>query len=62
MQNNKKLRIYNSREEMEYARAREAAQRSYTERFRLLMKLIRVSKKIRNAKIISSPAISDNLI
>ncbi len=31
-----------------------AMQRSYTERFRLLMKLIRISNMLKNAKIIDS--------
>ena len=47
--------IYNSKEELEKARAREASQASYTERFYTLMRLIKVSRMISNAKIIQSP-------
>lgn len=48
-------KIYNSKEELENARLKEAAHTSYTERFYTLMKLIKVSKMISGAKIISSP-------
>ena len=47
--------IYNSKEELDKARAREASQTSYTERFYTLMKLIKVSRMISSAKIIHSP-------
>jgi hypothetical protein len=46
---------YNSKEELENARAFEASQTSYTERFYMLMKLIKVSNMISKAKIIQSP-------
>jgi hypothetical protein len=49
--------IYNSKEELENARALEASQSSYTERFYMLMKLIKVSSMISKAKIIKSPII-----
>ena len=48
---------YSSKEELEKARAFEASQSSYTERFYMLMKLIKVSDMIRKAKIIQSPII-----
>ena len=47
--------IYKSEKELEEARAREASQTTYTERFHILMKLIKVSRMINNAKIIHSP-------
>ena len=49
------ITIYNSKEELENARALEASQSSYTERFYTLMKLIKVSSMISKAKIIKSP-------
>ena len=52
-----KIIKYNSEEELENARAMEASQTSYTERFYTLMKLIKVSKMISKAKIINSPII-----
>lgn len=51
------LTTYNSKEELEKARAFEASQASYTERFHMLMKLIKVSRMITKAKIIQSPVI-----
>lgn len=54
------LKTYRSQEEMEFARAREAASSSYTQRFRMLMKLIKTSVMIKNAKIISNPSIPKN--
>ena len=51
---------YNSKEEAESARVLEASKTSYTERFYILMKLIKVSQMISNAKIISSPQINNN--
>jgi hypothetical protein len=48
---------YNSAKEAEEARVLRAAESSYTERFHTLMRLIRVSGMIKNAKIISSPVI-----
>jgi len=48
---------YGSKEELENARAFEASQTSYTERFYVLMKLIKVSSMVRKAKIIESPVI-----
>lgn len=46
---------YNSKEELEKARLVEAANTSYSERFYTLMKLIKVSIMIKNAKIIHNP-------
>ena len=50
---------YNSHQELEEARAHQASKSTYTERFYLLMKLIKVSSMIRNATIISSPKLPD---
>lgn len=49
------ITTYDSKEELENARAFEASQSSYTERFYTLMKLIKVSNMISKAKIIKSP-------
>ena len=46
---------YDSKEELENARAFEVLQLSYTERFYILIKLIKVSNMISKAKIIQSP-------
>lgn len=51
------ITIYGSKGDLEKARALQAAQSSYTERFYMLMKLIKVSEMIRKAKIIQSPVI-----
>lgn len=51
------FKTYRSKEELENARAFEASQLSYTERFHMLMKLIKVSTMISKAKIIQSPII-----
>jgi hypothetical protein len=48
---------YSNKEELENARAFEASRSSYTERFYMLMKLIKVSNMISKAKIIKSPII-----
>jgi hypothetical protein len=48
---------YNSAKEAEDARILQAAKSSYTERFYTLMRLIKVSVMIKNAKIISAPVI-----
>jgi hypothetical protein len=50
---------YNSKEELEKARVFEASQTTYTERFYTLMKLIKISSMINNAKIISAPQIDN---
>jgi len=52
-------KIYNSAEELETARLKAAANRTYTEKFYTLTKLIRISKMISNAKIISSPVLKE---
>lgn len=54
-----KVNVYESQEELKNARIKDAAQSTYTERFYTLMKLIKVSTMISNAKIISSPEIKD---
>ena len=50
-----RITTYSSKEELENARAFEAFQSSYTERFYMLMKLIKLSNMISKAKIIQSP-------
>ena len=52
-------KIYKSSEELETARLKEAVNATYTERFYTLTKLIRISKMIGNAKIISSPILKE---
>lgn len=52
-------KIYNSSQELEDARVLQASQTTYTERFYTLMRLIKVSAMIRNAKIISSPILPE---
>ena len=52
-------KIYNSKEELELARLKQALHTTYTERFYTLTKLIRISKMISNAKIISSPQLKE---
>ena len=49
------FKTYNSYEELENARAAEAAKSSYTERFHILMRLIKISAMISTAKIAASP-------
>lgn len=51
---------YNSEEEMERARALKASQTTYTERFYMLMRLIKTSSMIKNAKILQSPQLGNN--
>ena len=52
-------RIYKSTQELKTARLKEAADTTYTERFYTLTKLIRISKMIGSAKIISSPVLKE---
>lgn len=52
-------KIYKSAEELETARVKAAANATYTERFYTLTKLIRISKMISGAKIISSPVLKE---
>ena len=52
-------KIYKSEEELEVARLKEAANKTFTERLYTLTKLIRISKMISNAKIISSPVFKE---
>ena len=52
-------KIYNSKKELELARLKQALNTTYTERFYALTKLIRISKMISNAKIISSPQLKE---
>ncbi len=54
---NKPYTIYPSAEALENERLTQAANTTYEKRFRTMMKLIRISKMISNAKIISSPII-----
>ena len=56
---NTPYKIYKSAEELETARLTAAANTTYTERFYKLTKLIRISKMISSAKIISSPVMKD---
>ena len=51
---------YNSNEELENARALQASKTTYTERFYMLMKLIKISSMISNAKIVQTPQIGYN--
>ncbi|MEI7735233.1 MAG: hypothetical protein WCI49_07180 [Ferruginibacter sp.] len=51
---------YNSNEELENARALQASKNTYTERFYMLMKLIKISSMISNAKIVQAPQIGNN--
>ena len=53
------FKIYSSMLEMENDRALQASKTTYTERFYTLMRLIKVSAMIRNAKIISSPVLPE---
>lgn len=52
-------KIYKSEIELETARLKAAANSTYTERFYTLTKLIRISKMISAAKIISSPVMKE---
>ena len=52
-------KIYKSTQELETARLKEAVNTTYTERFYTLTKLIRISKMIGSAKIISSPVLKE---
>ena len=52
-------KIYKSTQELKTARLKEAADTTYTERFYTLTKLIRISKMIGSAKIISSPFLKE---
>ena len=54
------ITTYSSKEELENARAFQASQSSYTERFYTLMKLIKISTIISKAKIIKSPVIPNH--
>lgn len=56
------FKIYNSNSEAKKARVLRAAQTTYSERFYILMKLIKVSIMIKNAKIVSSPIITDKSV
>jgi|GEM_PF-1037330 len=53
------FKIYNNAEEADRARALQASQMTYTERFHTLMRLIKVSAMIKNAKILSSPTLPE---
>jgi hypothetical protein len=49
---NSQFIVYSSPQEMELARLKEAAKKTYTERFHALMRLIRISSMLSNAKIV----------
>ena len=53
------LNIYLSEEEGEKRQIQQAADASYTERFYTLMRLIKVSSMIKNARIISAPLLPE---
>lgn len=53
------FKTYSNMLEMENDRALQASKTTYTERFYTLMRLIKVSAMIRNAKIISSPVLPE---
>jgi hypothetical protein len=56
---NSKLIVHSNAEDAANAQLREAAKKTYTERFHTLMRLIRISSMISNSKIIESPKIKD---
>jgi hypothetical protein len=56
---NSRLIVYSNGEEAEKAQLREAAEKSYTERFYTLMRLIKISSMVSNAKVTKSPKIND---
>ncbi len=56
---NRPYKIYKSEKELETARLKAAANSTYTERFYTLTKLIRISKMISGAKIISAPVMKE---
>lgn len=49
---NGRFNVYSSQEEMELARLKEAAKKTYTERFHTLMRLIKISAMLSKAKVI----------
>jgi hypothetical protein len=51
--------IYDSEQALENARLQAAANTTYTERFHMLMKLIKISNTIKKVKIISSPKMEE---
>ncbi len=53
------VKTYNSKEALENARTIEAAATTYQERFYTLMKLIKISRIINNAKIIHFPTMNN---
>ncbi len=53
------FKTYSNMLEMENDRALQASKTTYAERFYTLMRLIKVSAMIRNAKIISSPVLPE---
>ena len=54
------VQVYESKEALGNARIKAAAQTTYSERFYTLMKLIKISSMISNAKIISAPEIKNS--
>lgn len=56
---NRPYKIYKSEEELDTERLKAAAKSTYTERFYTLTKLMRISKMICSAKIVSSPVMKE---
>ena len=56
---NSKLIVHSNAEDAANAQLREAAKKTYTERFHTLMRLIRISSMISNSKIVESSKIKD---
>jgi hypothetical protein len=54
---NDRLIVHSNGEEAVKAQLSEAAAKSYTERFYTLMRLIKISSMISNAKVVKSPNI-----
>ncbi len=53
------FKVYTNLKDAEQARAFQASQMTYNERFHTLMRLIKASAMIKNAKILSSPIIPE---
>ena len=56
---NDRLIVYSNEGDAAKAQLREAADKSYTERFYTLMRLIKISSMISNAKIVNFPKIKE---
>jgi hypothetical protein len=57
---NSKLIVHSNAEAAAIAQLREAAKKTYTERFHTLMRLIRISSMISNSKVVKSPGIKES--